>query len=50
MGGGIKLNDNAFALLLGGCRETLKTIPEFGLRDYGDCRQLNMLELLEGCA
>lgn len=32
------MNDNAFALLLGGCREALKTIHDFGLRDYGDCR------------
>jgi len=38
MGGGIKLNDNAFLLLLGDCRETLKPIPDFGLRDYGDRR------------
>lgn len=62
MGGVIKLNDNAFTLLLGDCRETLKTIPDgtvqccvtappyFGLSDNDDCRQLNMLEILEGSA
>jgi hypothetical protein len=42
MGGVIKLNDNAFPLLLGDC-------PAHA-NDNGDCRQLNMLEILEGYA
>ena len=50
------MNDNDFALLLGDCRETLKTIPDgtvqccvtsppyFGLRDYGVDGQIGLEE------